>query len=129
MNFAELTDQSKTMLILVATWFLVLYPVMLYSRSASQVKRNPVYQQPLEYTIDSEGITVAQEEEAQTVDWEQIILIVETGTQYLFYSTRVHAFIFPKSSIGMEETEFNKRIHDLLGERKIRLKGAIKKHL
>ena len=126
-SFPELTDQSRTILILIAIWFLILYPVMLYTRSSGQVKRNPIYQKPLHYVIERSGITISQEENEQMVSWEQITTVVETKYQYLFYSSRIHAFIFPKEMIGVESDVFNQKVCGYIEDKQIRLKGAIKK--
>lgn len=99
-SFSELDDRNKTILTIVALWFTILEPLTLFFRARTQVKKNKAYQKPLEYLMNSEGITVSQDEQQQTIAWDKLMKIVETKTQYLVYSSRIHAFVFPKKSIG-----------------------------
>lgn len=99
-SFQTLSNQTRTFLILLAAWVIVIDPLMLYSRAKSQVKKNKVYQKPLTYTLNADGITVSQEEISQTVAWERLRFIIETKSQYLIYSNRINAFIFPKEAVG-----------------------------
>ena len=125
-SFHSLSDQSKTVLTLVAAWYILIYPIMLYVRAGGQAKRNPSYQKPLFYQIDQSGITVSQEEVSQTVTWDHFVKLVETRTQYLIYTNRVHAFIFPKKEIGIGSDEFNQRVVQYIEGANIRLKGSIR---
>lgn len=99
-RFGELNDQDRTILVIVAIWFTVLEPLTLLSRAKSQVKRNKTYQAPLDYKLGENGITVSQNDVQQTLTWDNLMKIVETKNQFLVYSSRIHAFIFPKKSIG-----------------------------
>lgn len=99
-RFGDLNDQDRTILIIVALWFTVLEPFTLLTRAKSQVKRNKAYQAALFYTLDESGITVSQNDAQQTLAWDSLMKIVETKSQFLVYSSRIHAFIFPKKSIG-----------------------------
>lgn len=99
-RFGDLNDQDRTILIIVALWFTVLEPLTLLSRAKSQVKRNKAYQAALDYKLDESGITVSQNDTEQTLAWDNLMKIVETKTQFLVYSSRIHAFIFPKKSMG-----------------------------
>ena len=97
-SFDSLTDQGKTVMTIVALWFTVLEPIMVYRRAKKQVKKIKSYHKPLHYTIGEQGITVSQDEESQTMEWNRVRRIVKTRQQILIYSSRVHAFIFPKTA-------------------------------
>lgn len=99
-SFDSLTDQSRVVLTLVALWFTILAPVILFFRSKGQVKRNKAYQKPLNYQLDCAGITVSQDDVKQTIEWENLMKIIETKSQFLIYSSNIHAFVFPKKAIG-----------------------------
>ena len=109
-QFGELTDQGKTVLTIVAAWFLVLEPIMLYVRSKNQAKFNKAYQQPLDYVVNDEGITISQGEQSQSVEWKYFIKIIATKKQYLVYSSRVNAFIFPKTALGDQCRAFEEAV-------------------
>ena len=97
-SFDSLTDQGKTVMTIVALWFTVLEPIMVYRRAKKQVKKIKSYHKPLHYTIGEQGITVSQDEESQTMEWNRLRRIVKTRQQILIYSSRVHAFIFPRTA-------------------------------
>ena len=104
-SFDSLTDQGKTIMTIVALWFTVLEPIMVYSSAKKQVKKIASYHKPLHYTIDEQGITVSQDEESQTMEWKRLRRIVKTRQQILVYSSRVHAFVFPKNAWQDQEQE------------------------
>lgn len=109
-SFDSLTDQGKTIMTIVALWFTVLEPIMVYSRAKKQVKKITSYHKPLHYKIDEQGITVSQDEESQRMEWNRLRRIVKTRQQILVYSSRVHAFIFPR--VAWQDQE--KKIQNLL---------------
>ena len=109
-SFDSLTDQGKTIMTIVALWCTVLEPIMVYSRAKKQVKKITSYHKPLHYKIDEQGITVSQDEESQTMEWNRLSRIVKTRQQILVYSSRVHAFIFPR--VAWQDQE--KKIQNLL---------------
>lgn len=102
-NFSNIDDKTKTVLIILGLWFTVLEPLMALSRVKLQVKRNKTYQQPLNYRVDENGITVSQNEQSQSVGWDRLVKIVETPSQFLVYSSRIHSFVFPKNMMECQE--------------------------
>lgn len=104
-QYNNMADQTKLACGIVAVWFTVLDPVIFRFRAKGQIKKNKAYQSPLQYQICDAGIRVSQNGEEQTVEWERIYKIVETGTQYLVYSSRIHAFVFPKTALGEEQEQ------------------------
>lgn len=127
-SFNELTDRDKTVLTFVAAWFLVLEPVTLFFRARSQVKRNKSYQKPLNYQMNQEGITVSQGEEQQTIAWENLMKIVATRSQYLVYSSKIHAFVFPKKAFGQDCEKAEIIMRKYTEGTGVRLSRRIKKH-
>ncbi|MDE5863631.1 MAG: YcxB family protein [Lachnospiraceae bacterium] len=127
--FGELNDRDKTVLTLVAVWFIVFEPVSLIQRAKNQVKRNKTYQKPLDYCVNAEGITVSQGEEHQTLPWENIRKIVETKSQYFVYSSNIHAFIFPKSALGEDSEAVVQLMVQYTKDLGTRYLGQIKKRI
>lgn len=125
MNFNEMSDQAKTIMIIIALWSTVLDPLVMKSRCKSQFKRNAVYQNPLQYCIDEKGVTVSQNEESQTLSWDKLLKVVETRTQFLVYSSRVHAFIFPKSMMKGKESDMRCVVVQNTFDTNVKLKGKI----
>lgn len=122
-SFDSLTDQSRVILTLVALWFTILAPVILFFRSKGQVKRNKSYQKPLNYQLDHTGITVSQDDAKQTIEWENLMKIVETKSQFLIYSSNIHAFVFPKKAVGEKCSVLREMLIGYTEKTNVRLKG------
>ena len=127
LNFGTMTDQARTIMIIVAMWFTVLEPIMMIGRAKSQVKRTKAYQKPLQYQVNEDGITVLQDEVSQTIEWNQLVKIVETNSQFLVYSSNIHAFIFPKSMLEGQMEAMREAILEYTKETNVKLKGKIKR--
>lgn len=127
-SFEELTDRDKTILTIVALWFIILEPLTLLQRARTQVKRNKTYQKPLTYTMNQEGIMISQDDQQQMIAWENLMKIVETKSQYLVYSSRIHAFIFPKKAIGEECEIAEELMIQYTQDTKVSFAGKIKRH-
>lgn len=127
-SFSSLGDSNKAVLLVVGLWFTVFEPVTLWSRSRSQAKRNPAYKMPLCYTINEEGITVSQEEQSQSISWDRIVKVVKTSKQYLVYSSKIHAFVFPKESMGNQCEAFEDIVMEYGKKSGAKVSGKIKKH-
>lgn len=127
LQYANLQEQTRAVLILIFVWFVILDPIILRSRARGQLKRNKVYKDSLCYEISQEGICISQGEQTQTIKWEQFCKIVETKTQFLFYNTPMNALIFPKASIGMENCQqFEELIKKSTQGTRVQLKGKLK---
>lgn len=92
---------NKVLLILIAALFTVIEPIILYYKAARQVKLTPMFQQPLDYVINEQGIQVRLNEEEMVLVWEDIYKIVETKKDFYFYMSLNRAHILPK--VGYEE--------------------------
>lgn len=125
--FHDLGDQNKAVLLVVALWFTVLEPMAIYTRAKGQAKRNPTYKKPLIYTLNQEGITVSQDEQSQSIEWNQLMKIVETSSQYLVYSSKVHAFVFPKASMKEQQEEIEKFMVECTKDTKVKVSSSMKK--
>ena len=81
---------------------LLLYlPYTLFIKSKRQ-SLNPVFQKPLHYRVDEDGITVSQGEVSETQKWENIYKAVSTSKSIIVYTSKVNAWIFPKRELGDE---------------------------
>ena len=125
-NFNELSDQGKTILTIVAAWFLIFEPLRMLVRSKSQMKLSKAYKKPLGYILSEAGITVSQDEESQTIEWNRLLKIVETKTQLLVYSNRINAFIFPKESVKEQLSDAREMMVEYTKNTPVKLKGKIK---
>ncbi|MDD5937274.1 MAG: YcxB family protein [Clostridiales bacterium] len=91
---------NKALLIIIAALFTVIQPVLLYYKAAKQVKLTPMFQQPLDYTINDTGVTVRLKEEEMVLAWEDVYKIVETKKDFYFYMSFNRAHILPKEGFA-----------------------------
>lgn len=126
-QFNEMEDQQKAVLFIAALWFTVLEPLSILSRAKGQVSRNPVYKKPLVYTVSEKGIRVSQDESSQGIEWNQIMKIIETKKQYLIYTNKVNAFIFPKADMEDKLEEIGKLIAKSTDGLSVKVSNTIKK--
>ena len=127
MNFHDLSDTGKTIMIIIGIWFTIWEPLMMKSRAKAQLNRSKAYKKPLNYEISETGITVSQDEQNETVGWDKLVKVVETKSQFLLYSSRIHAFIFPKSMMEGQESEMRGLILAHTENTGVKRKGKIKK--
>ncbi len=99
-TFNEQQESGKIILLLISLLWTVINPIMLASRAKRQVLLNPSYKKELTYTLNSESITVSQEENEESITWDKIVKVILTKKQLIIYSSKVHAFIFPLEEIG-----------------------------
>lgn len=100
---------NKALLILIASLFTVINPIMLYFKAAKQVKLNPMFQQPLDYTVNEQGILVKLKEEESILSWADIYKIVETRKDFCFYMSFNRAHILPKEGY-MEQCDLMREL-------------------
>lgn len=85
--------------------FLVYMPISLYMRSKQQVLSSDVLKQALHYKVDETGIHVSQQGQTADLLWEQIYKVVSTKSNLLIYSSRMNAYVIPRTVIaGQYET-------------------------
>lgn len=95
---------TRYWILLVGGIFLLLYlPWTLFIKSRQQALKNPVFQKPLHYVLDEEGIRISQGEESAAQSWEDMVKAVSTGKSIILYTSRVNATIFPKAQLGEQK--------------------------
>ena len=86
--------------VIIAVFCLAVNPVTLYFRAKKQLETSPSYQQPIEYTLLPEMLTVHQGEEYLEVGWELIYKIKMTRKMVAIYTSKINAFVWPVSELG-----------------------------
>lgn len=125
-NFKSMDEQSRIVLVLIVAWFIVIDPLRFWLHSKGQIKQNKVYHNPLQYRIDEAGITVSQNEATQTMAWENMLKLIETKKQFIVYSSKIHAFIFPKEAVGTECDLLRKFLVSYAMDKNVKIKGFMK---
>lgn len=111
-------DKMKNvLLLLVASLFLVVNPLMIYFKASRQVKGNPMFKKPLQYNLNKEGVLVSQEEEELPIKWEDIRKVIETRTSIIIYLSVIHAYILPKDQLREQYLEVKESIGENVDSR------------
>ena len=85
--------------------FLVYIPVHLYLRSKQRLLASEELRNALHYLVDDSGIHTSQNDASADAPWEAVYKLIETKRNILIYSSRVNAYIIPKSQIEKEYRE------------------------
>lgn len=95
-TFRTNPTSSNIILALIGALFLIVQPIQLKLSSVQKVQMVPMFQEPLEYTLNENGIKVEQKEEEAQIAWEDVSKVRETGKSIFVYTSPLSAFIFPK---------------------------------
>ncbi len=91
---------QSILLIVLASLYTIINPIMLLFRAARQIKTNETLRKPLHYVVDEEGITVSQGELSEKTPWENIWKAVKYGDQVVIYVTQLRVFNMPLRFVG-----------------------------
>lgn len=111
-------DSFLNALLIIVAAMMVLNPFYLYYKAYKQVKLNKSFQEPLDYTINKEGITVGQGDEEGLIPWEAVATVIETRKSLLVYTSKRSAFIFPKDELAEEYDAFKQIIRENIEEKR-----------
>lgn len=96
----EVSPAYTALYVLFGIAFLVYVPFSLKLSTKRQFKLSEQLRNTLHYTVDEKGVTVSQNGESATLPWKQVYKITATKHNVLIYSTRINAYIVPRSSLG-----------------------------
>lgn len=105
-----------------AVLFLGGTPFQLKMRAKKQVVVNREYNVPVEYTFSEKGITLEQNGESKTYEWEQIERAVVTPKTIGIYYAPECAMILPKEDFGDQFVPIFTTIATQLGQSKVRMR-------
>lgn len=125
-NFKNMDEQTRIIFLLIVVWFIIIDPLRFWMHSKGQIKQNKVYHKPLQYRIDEAGITVSQDDTTQTMSWGNLVKLIETKKQFIIYSSKIHAFIFPKEAMGEECELLRKLLVSYTMDKHVKIKGFIR---
>lgn len=90
------TPLSLAALLLLASMYTVIDPMLLLFKAWRQIKLSPAFKKPVTYSFSKEKITLTQGEESQDAGWDMVLLAKEViGSIYLFTGNN-NAVILPK---------------------------------
>lgn len=113
---------NNALLILIACMFTIINPILLFYKSAKQVKLTPMFQKPLEYVANEEAIVVSQSGEQLALNWKDVRKVVETGSAIYLYLSLTRAYIIPKENLGENLNGFKALVRDHVEKKACKLK-------
>lgn len=96
-NYKTNSSSANILLALIGALFLIVQPIQLKMSAAQKVNMIPMFKEPLEYTLNDEGIKIQQKEEEAQISWNDVYKVVESKKSIFVYTGRNSAFIFPKA--------------------------------
>ena len=105
-----------------AVLFLGATPFQLKMRAKKQVVVNREYNAPADYTFSEKGITIEQNGESKTYEWEHIERAVVTPKTIGIYYAPECAMILPKEDFGDQFVPIFTIIATQLGQSKVRMR-------
>ncbi len=93
------------LLLMMASLFTIIQPLQMKLKAAKQISSNPFFKEALHYRINEKGMTVSQNLEATTVEWNSIRKVVETKRAFYVYMTVMNANVIPKNQLAIEQVE------------------------
>lgn len=105
-----------------AAIFLVVNPMNTKIRAGEQVKRTPMFQKPLTYVLDEEGVKVSQDDQSAENSWEDFRKAISTNKSIILFITKKRAIIFPKESLGEQYAEVVKMISTHMPAKKVNIR-------
>lgn len=100
---------------------LVYLPWTLFVKSRRQAL-SPMFQEPLHYLLDEEGLTVSQGEEEGKMAWSDMYKAVSTSKSIILYTSPVNATIFPKRDLGDKKMAVIEMISTHLSPAKVKIR-------
>lgn len=110
------------LLVALALLFPVINPLLLYYKSAVQVKMSPMFQKPLQYRFDENGIAVSQDNQTDSAAWDAVLLIRETKKNLILYMGAANAMILPKKDMEGQEADVKNLLRSVAPELAKKLK-------
>lgn len=107
---------------LVAVLFLIVNPVTTKKRAKQQVEKSEMFQKPLEYEFNEEGVVVRQGDLEAVNKWDEFAKAVSTQKSVILYVTRMRAIIFPKECMGDQYENVIKMIHTHMPPAKVKIR-------
>lgn len=116
--------KTNFVLYLILGIVLVLYlPINLKYKSFVQMKMTESFQKPLEYQINQDGITVAQDGQEESVPWSQCCKAVSTKQSIVVYTGKQNASIFPRKDLADHLPALVATIAENMDPKKIKIRN------
>ncbi len=100
LGWENINNSYRVVLLITALLFTVIQPIMLYYKSAKQLKRNESLAKPIKYIFDSRQIELVQGDDHVIYEWHDVVKARSTAKLILVYVGPRNAFILTKEAVG-----------------------------
>ncbi len=83
----------KIVLVVVASLYTIVNPIMLYFKAAKQAKTNPAYKDVMKFGFHEKGMNLAFGGNEGMIPWDKIMKVKKTKKVYAIYTDPIHAFL------------------------------------
>lgn len=120
-GYAEMIWSTRIALLFIGVLFTIVNPVMLVSKAKKQVKKNKMFEVPIDYILSEKVLVIEQGEEQLTVPWENIQLVRSSKRSLIVYITKNRACIWPKAQIGAQYKDVEAFLTEKMGSARVRI--------
>ena len=104
LSWGDVNVTYNVLYLLAAVVILFYVPLNLRSKVKRQLNQSEVYQKPIHYSFDENGITTSFADQSVTMPWKQLYKIVSTKHLVLLYGGRIRANVIPRDQLGDDYT-------------------------
>jgi len=83
--------------------FLFGMPLMLWFSAGNNIRRVPMFANPIDYELNEDGIQISQDDKSQLTPWAALIRVTSTRSGIILYQAKDRAIVLPRSDIGEQE--------------------------
>ncbi len=113
---------SMAMYIVIGVFLLIYVPAELWRRAKKSLKTNDELANELHYELSEEGIHVTQGDASADLPWTQIYKVTSDKHALLIYSSRIAAYIIPRSQVETEYDDIAKLLKEQVPSFRLKLK-------
>lgn len=118
--------QDELIMTLVSLVVLLYMPLSLVLRARGTHLKNPVFTEPLHYTLEEEGLKMTTNVDLgpgvpreSKLRWENVYKVVRTRHELLIFSSQINAFVIPLREIEDQYSDIRMILSDKLEDHKI----------
>lgn len=114
---------AKWVYLIAGIVVIVYLPVTLYLKAKRQVMLNPVFKEPLHYTLDDEGVKVKSGDSEESLPWSAMYKATSSLRTIILYTNKINACLFPKEDLGDDKNEVIKIISTHMDPKRVSIRG------
>lgn len=103
--YGRVSGTLTVVYVLLGLFLLIYLPGNTVLSAKHRIRLMPEVLEALHYRVDETGITVSRASESAELPWEKVYRVVSAKTAFYLYSSRVYAYVVPRTALSSEEQE------------------------